>query len=793
MSSSARLRSRHLAPAALAVAVAAALLGALGWAPWGGGDVLRVLVVEVSVGVGAPEYVDPGLLTRAREGLGASDRLAVVAYADGAQLVQEPVEPDAVGRVSAGNLDRDAGELAAGLRAAAAIDARGRVREVWIATDGDVTGSDPAEAATALRRAGTARVRWLELEPAAPVSYVESLTAPAVVGPGSQFAVEARGVARQPSRVELRSDGEVLDVRTVTPGPFRVAFVRSVARAGLRRFDAVLTGSAAPAVGATVNAVRRDATLHVVPTGGTSATGTPGPAARVVRAEEADAALLAGARVVVLHDVVEALPPTFARELQAAVRAGAGLILVGGERLLTTPVPPDDWRSLSPLHPPDEPDTTPRLYVALDGSGSMAAPWDGGGPPRDDVVRSAARELLRRSGVGTRIALRRFDDQLRGPLEATLLALDATSVEELDATVRGWAPPRGGTEVLPVLAEARRVLGTGESAPRRLLLLTDGRTAEPPAELRRAVVALLDAGVGLTLVVPGRAADDGELGRLLTTEFTGDPRVQVRAVSRAEELAPEFRDVERTARLDELVVEDDTLGWTPDAPDALRGAPLASVGVRRALRLAGREDATVWARLRDGSPALAVRDQGLGRVVALAGRPGDARWWGDALGDSWSDDSALRRLVELADRGLAGRARVETLGDGRLRVFAWGGVRPVAVRALAPEGGSEAPLRALVPEAGGASVTELGGEPASAAGHELLDVAGETLLLVGADGKAGPEYGRARPVDRDRVRRLAEGDAGAAGPRRAPWAALTALLLLVWASLRSELLPRRRR
>lgn len=754
----------------VAAAVAAATAA---FAPRARAPTLRILLHDASASCGGGEPRAEELEELAR-GLGRDDRVAVVAFGADARLVAPPRPVgDATGPLG-GRVDPHGSSAAAALREAAllatdAARARGERVEVLLATDARLTdGRDALErAATALKGVCSSfRVLARTARSLAPV--VRELRGPGAARVGETIALEAVGDAgAAAAEVELVLEGRVLERRSVARGgAFRIAFARVADAADAAEFIARVAGGSAPAARARVHVAAPGRAMIL----GESPRDVPGLDGSWRAAADAppSAEEFAAHDLVVIDDLPASALDPMAESLARAARSGAGLLLLGGPRSFGA----GGWagrpiEELSPLRsrPLDGEGTF--LYAALDGSGSMGEPWDttAGSPTRDEVVRAAARSLVASAAADTTIAIRRFAGALvpadAGPHLATL---DAAGRAAAVAAIDAMAPPSGSTALLPPLREAVALASQRPEPRKAVLVLTDGRTLESAADLRAALSALVAAGVRTTVVVPqGRLG--GPESSALSDAVAGLP-VAVRTADEARALASVFRDVEESARVEEAIVEDRALvaaeGSALLGPAAL---PARAARIDRTWLAEGARAAVATDR---GEPVAAVRGVGLGKVAALATRPGDAAWLA-------GDDRAaalVRALASAAMRPARARVRVERDGPRLL-------VRTDAASSsafLAPSG--EASRRVPLVAAGNGLFAA---EPPADFAHwvDVLGADGAPFASAGVDSPAPAEYLDPPPADLDVVAALACAGEDPRGGERSPWLAALAAALAV--------------
>lgn len=741
---------------------------------------LRVVAVDVSASVAQPAAEPDASWFH---GLGGEDRAAIVLFGTEAFVAAAPTPARDVRTLRWPSVPADGSSIAAALRSAAALrrsGPEGARLEVVVVTDGRFTDvrADVADALRDLRDGGGAEVRFVLTAAAPAPTCVRRLRAPGRIAAGEPFVLRAEGVAADGARVELSRDGTVVETRAVPTGPFRVGFARVEVAPGDVAWSAHLRGAPSSAVGVPAASVR----TVVVRTGAVLVLGSElrpelaaalgGDVAHVDPRGGPDAVArsLSAFDACVVDDVPDALLGGVAAVVDAWVAQGGGAVLGGGESAFAAGGwlgrPVEAW---SPLvsRPPD--DAGSFLLVAVDGSGSMAEPWPGADPPlsRDAVARAAAADLVRTSGAGVRIALRRFSDRLL-PDAAPPRTFDAAADgAALAASIAAFPPPGGATAILPVLDEAIALAAPRPERRRALLLITDGRSAEDVDAIRAALLRLSTSGVRVGVVVPAASRDGGAAPLLVAVRGTGGI---VREATGAADLAAELVAAGRALAADEPIAGPGSLEPTPAAAGILAGAVLPACADRRN-RTHAADGATVLLVADDGLPFAAVRGRAAGTVGAIAARLADPAWI-DGGGTP-----LLRAMVAAVRRPAQDGFRIERTPDGTLQVGS-GSAAAAAARTALLLDGTDVCARVVLESAGGGllrGVVPAGITPDRAV---LLDAAGAEVAAAGLPVDVPQEYLDPPEWDLAALASGARASAVAPAPRlRWPFAALGVVLL----------------
>ncbi|MCW2954206.1 MAG: von Willebrand factor, type, partial [Conexibacter sp.] len=552
--------------------------------------------------------------------------------------------------------------------ATGALPAGGRA---IVLSDGLATSGDAAGAADAARRAGVT-VDGVALPRAStPVdAAVTRFVAPSPLHSGDPLTLQATvaSTVAHGATLELTRDGAPIGRQLVTlrrgENPLLLSYRAPSAGWHAYRLRIVLDGDAVVAndtLDATTRVAAPPRALIVE-----GAAGRAGGLPALLRRDGIDASTttpaalpkaaagLAGEDVVVLADVpAPALASAQVRALRSAVRAGSGLLVLGGEHSLSlgryAATPLDAMLPVQSIAPGGVRRRQLALQLVLDRSSSMNDLAGGGLDPKIAMARAAARSALAFTA--------RDDDELG------LVAFDAVPhvVVPLQRVTGGNAGPvgqqldsldaNGGTNVLRGLESGLAQVQQSSAAVKHLVLLSDG--VSEPADYAPVLARVRGAHVTLSTIALGRDADAALLRRLAQQ---GNGRFY--DVPDARSLPRVF--AQEARRSAPSVAVRGTLPVTAAAASPL----LASLSDRALPPLGG----TVVTRLRDGAiaplttavngsstPVLAQWQYGLGRVVVWT--PGAGAWAGGWLdrqpgvfGDAarWSERGVATPALEPA-------------------------------------------------------------------------------------------------------------------------------------------------
>ncbi|MCC6742053.1 MAG: VWA domain-containing protein [Planctomycetia bacterium] len=623
----------------------------------------RVYVLDASASVGGAGEALALAKADARD-LGPADEAAVVWVAERASVefaagpaarlaaLQRPAAPIAAG----------ASRLADGLDLAASLVPAGRSGEIVLISDGRDTGGGSAVAAASVRRRGVA-VRALPCGAGRRAdARVDRVEAPGRVRAGERFEAVAVVSADFPTRVRITCGGDSREVG-VEPGvPARVVFPQEPATKAITwlaaRVEALDFRDVAPQNDANEAPVLLDGPLPVLvlaPEPGRAAERALAADRRFsveTAARPADLALFAA---VVLDGLAAGdLGDPALERLAAFARSGGGLLLLGGPAGFGSggfgDTPLDD---ASPFQAAPEENFT--LVVLLDASGSMneeASP----GRTKLAEAREALRSLAGAARPGTTFAFAAFAGQARWihPPTTDRAAL-LRALEKLDAG--------GPTLIAPALELARGAIGGGKS---HVVLVSDGQSAEPEADLTALAAALRGAGATVSAIAEGADANAALLEKL-----AGAPPYLMR----------NFSELARLLRED-LAREQ---GLTAKGTFASEGLP----AVLQLNVVKPKEDAEPLLSA-GGRPLAALRPFGRGRVAAFASAL-DPVWVADPA--RWGAEIAvLAARIARPDPG----GRLSLAVDGADLVADWlpadPGDTPAAAAELTLPDGSTRPL-----------------------------------------------------------------------------------------------------
>jgi len=582
-------------------------------------------------------------------------------------------------------------DLAAGLRAAAALAPAGVETRILLATDElpDAAGVD--EFAATLRRRRV-RVFALEAPASKPEARVVSLSAPDRAYLAETFPVRVGVAASRPGPVKVAFSrwGEpvaegLVDVDDTGYG--EIDFPQQIDRVGEVRYAAATPGPGSPALEAAVRVARSPSVLWLA--------GDPGSAAPLVEllrglgvpvalAHPADLAIpeedLKGRDVVVLDNVpAAALTVELLDALRAAVSGrGVGLLVVGGRTGLGSgeyadaPLEGDLPVRSGFRSPPPPPDAA--MVLAIDTSFSMAFRGPGArvahgtGPRKIDVARESAKGIVRVLRPGDRLGILGNSTDLFWIAPLGPIADPGPVLASLDAVKADG----GGIFFYSVLHEAREALRHEPVGIRHLLVLCDTEDIDQYEIQGRGhsfdlVREMAREGISLSVVGIGRSADkDVPFLRTAALLGHGDFYLVRDMAALPRYLVSDYRRISSARNY----LEGEVLVFPAAGTRAFGAAapppPLAGIAL-----VTPREGAEVLLQSDIGAPVLVAGTLGRGRTAVFTGDNG-LRWaerWANATGvrDLWLRMIYVVSPGEQRGQGVTSSLRIEA-GTGRLLV-----------------------------------------------------------------------------------------------------------------------------
>jgi Mg-chelatase subunit ChlD len=474
-------------------------------------------------------------------------RLAVVSFGQTAAIERSPQSGAFPGFTN--EVGRDASNLAEAIDKALALIPQNSPGKILVISDGRWTGKEPATAASkAAARGVTIDYRSLQRSTANDLA-VAQIDAPITVTPGEAFMITAwvKSPFQQEIAYELRRGGRILAAgKTNSSGGLnRLTFRDLAGEPGAQSYTIRVSGNGDDPVPENDSAkvlvgVQGPRPLLVVATSPNSGLArllsAGGMKIRVAAPEDCDWSLdsLAQYSGVLIENVpAEKITDRGMESIASWVgEAGAGMMMTGGRHAYG---PGGYFKSpLEPVLPvsmelrQEHRKLALAIVVAMDRSGSMAAPV-GGGRTKMDLANLAAAQVL---------------DMLSPMDEFGVVAVDSVShiIAELRKVDQSKSVRNrimkvdsggGGIFVYEALTTAADMLLKAESGTRHIILFSDAADSEEPGKYRELLQQCEQSGVTVSVIGLGKPTDvDAELLRDIAKRGNG----QIFFTENAEEL-----------------------------------------------------------------------------------------------------------------------------------------------------------------------------------------------------------------------------------------------------------------
>lgn len=471
--------------------------------------------------------------------MSSDDRLAVVSFGQSA-AIERPPRSGAFGGFT-NEVGRDASNLAEAIDKALALIPQDAPGKILVISDGRWTGKEPAVATSKAAARGVAiDYRSLQRSSANDLA-VTQIDAPVRVTPGEAFMITAwvKSPLQQEIAYELRRGGQVLAAgRTnASAGLNRLTFRDLAGEPGAQGYTIRVSGvqngaddpvpennSAKVLVG--VQGPRPLLFVSSSPNSGLARLlSAGGMKVKVAAPEDCDWTLdsLAQYSGVLIENVPAEKITNRGMELIASwvSEAGAGLMMTGGKHAYG---PGGYFKSpLDPVLPvsmelrQEHRKLALAIVVAMDRSGSMAAPV-GGGRTKMDLANLAAAQTL---------------DMLTPMDEFGVVAVDSVShiivdLQKIDdpTSMRNKIlrvdSGGGGIFVYEALTTAAEMLLKAQSGTRHIILFADATDSEEPGKYRELLQQCEQSGVTVSVIGLGKPTDvDAELLRDIAKRGNG--------------------------------------------------------------------------------------------------------------------------------------------------------------------------------------------------------------------------------------------------------------------------------
>lgn len=573
-------------------------------------------------------------------------------------------------------VDADASDLAAALRAAGGLIGGGQGRVVLL-SDGGQTQGDALAEARSLGARGIAVDTAAYTTPAAAEVWVSALDIPATLRQGEEFdaVVTVSSTGQADGEIQLSEGETVLAAQQIalTGGEQRVSFTTRATAQGVMRLTAQVTAQpdAEPrnnSASATALVAAPPNVLLVEGVGGGAAPLRVGLRSAGVQTQVIQARSLP-AQMDVLDQfdgvvLVDVSAGEMTLDQMAALREfvrseGRGLVATGGRASFTlgaykgTPLEEVLPVQMDPPPRPKRADVA--MLLVIDRSASMG----GAAPSKFDMAKEAAMLATDSLRDEDRIGVLTFDTGVSWtvPFQQIGTGLSVAQIQEEIGTLAMG----GGTDILAALQESLPQLAAQPSTVRHAVLLTDGRSFTDEYPLYQQLVAQARTmDITLSTIAIGSDADT-ELLQLLASWGAG----RYYFAASADDI-PRLTLMESEIARAEPQVEGDFRATQIAPHPLLRDFPafrLPQLGGYVATTL--KPQAELVLKSPEDDPVLAVWQYGLGRAVAWTPSvetPWAPNWsnW-DEYGRFWAD--IIRYTLPDADSGLT-QARATASAQG---------------------------------------------------------------------------------------------------------------------------------
>jgi Mg-chelatase subunit ChlD len=489
-----------------------------------GGRGLDVIVVadrSRSMPEDAPRHVLE-LIENLERARASGDRVGIVSFGGEPQVERLLSHEQRLGEFTK-EVAADGSDLAGALETALNLVDPDRPARLLVLSDGEANGADPAAAARRAREAGVPiDFRAFERPRRGDVSVAE-LELPESVVPLEpfQFNVWVQSDRIVPAKLEVFREGRLLATREVELPAGRTPYVfRDLLDVpGFYSYEAKLTvaGDPLPENDRGAGLVRVDAGPRVLLLTNDGRPGNLGEALRAARipfetAVAAEHPLTQDALDPFRAVLIENVPAkSFGRRkmerlAQFVEDLGGGLLLTGGERSFGTggyfKSPLDDVLPVSMEMREEHRKTRIALAVALDRSGSMAAPV-AGGKTKMDLADLGTAECVKLLSPGDSVAVIAVDSSPH-VVQALVPVVDPQAIARKALGIQSMG---GGIFVYEALVAAGRELAKADQVTKHVILFSDAADSEEPGDYKKLLEKFEQSGITVSVIGLGTESD----------------------------------------------------------------------------------------------------------------------------------------------------------------------------------------------------------------------------------------------------------------------------------------------
>lgn len=417
----------------------------------------------------------------------------------------------------------DGSDLNDGLLSALDLVNPDRPARILVLSDGESNGQPPTFAARRARELGVPiDYRLYEVVRTGDVA-IRELSLPEEVSPLEpfQFTVGIHADRGATGKLTVLRDGAPFVTRDVEllPGANRIAFRDVVAQGGLRHYEARLELANDPLAdnnrGEGIVRVETGPRLLVL-----NDDGQPDNLVRALQAADLPVDVQAAAAHPLTQDsldgyravIIENVPAgTFGRQklerlAQFVEDLGGGVMLTGGQRSFGTggyyQSPLDEVLPVSMEMREEHRKTRVAIAIALDRSGSMAAPVPGG-KTKMDLANLGTAEVVRLLSPGDSVAIIAVDSSPH-------VVQPLTAIDDAEAIARkalGIQSMGGGIFVYEALVAAGNEVAKADQATKHIILFSDANDSEEPGAYQALLAKYEAAGITVSVIGLGKKSD----------------------------------------------------------------------------------------------------------------------------------------------------------------------------------------------------------------------------------------------------------------------------------------------
>ena len=488
------------------------------------GDAAAVLVVDRSLSMPKDHERQAGEIYKIlAAGAGGERRLGVVSFGAASAIEKMPGSGAFDGFKAEHDADRS--NLAAAMETAMAMIPEESSGRILIISDGEWTGQDPSDVFARCAARGIAADCRVIRRPAANDLRVTEIQHPMRAPSGAYYPITAvvsapvsmkapykllrGGKVSASGETQLRAGVNHLNFRDKADSPQTVIYSFEISSAD--GSEDPVPGNNTAAFAVKIEGKRPLLLLSASPESGVGKTlRAAGFDVIVKKPHEADfnPAALSGYCGIILENIpASSIGAPGMSVIAEMVKSGlAGLMVSGGQRALGPggyhKSPLDEVLPVSMEIRKEHRKLSMALAVALDRSGSMAAPA-GGGKNKMDLANLASAESLALLGPGDQFGLIAVDSS---PHEIVPL-MPAEQAKAARGKILSIQSTGGGIFIYEALAAAAKTLASANSGTKHILLFADAADSEEPGNYKELLEKCSAAGITVSVIGLGSERD----------------------------------------------------------------------------------------------------------------------------------------------------------------------------------------------------------------------------------------------------------------------------------------------